>query len=288
MYPTFMITTFIWVIFHSYRFYKLNKDRRAQNLEPVSFFNKETSSYCIKKTNIVADAQLPAEDQYELSWGALMVPIRRFVINLSIYVMLGLTFMYADKCGIHTGVITSLFCSSLIFTIAYFYFKHDQNLQISDWIGIILVIVCVGLISASEGGDEHGAAADPLEKAVIEKKIEEEEEGFDWDKFLTIVFALITGLVFSTNSIEMHYSTKTQNVPATVMNVDGNFILGMVVLPFFIVEMSLGTVEYSTLDLILANANIICIIIASTGLTAAMAVGQAGPVQAIEMMKTVW
>eukprot|EP00341_Mesodinium_pulex_P001165 CAMPEP_0116950588 /NCGR_PEP_ID=MMETSP0467-20121206/39559_1 /TAXON_ID=283647 /ORGANISM="Mesodinium pulex, Strain SPMC105" /LENGTH=110 /DNA_ID=CAMNT_0004635363 /DNA_START=829 /DNA_END=1161 /DNA_ORIENTATION=- len=72
------------------------------------------------------------------------------------------------------------------------------------------------------------------------------------------------------------------------MNIDGNFILGLVVLPFFIVEMALGSVEYATVDYLLANANIICIIIASTALTAAMDVGQAGPVQAIEMMKTVW
>ena len=38
----------------------------------------------------------------------------------------------------------------------------------------------------------------------------------------------------------------------------------------------------------LANSNILCIIIASTALTAALNCGKAGPVQAIEMMKTVW
>jgi drug/metabolite transporter (DMT)-like permease len=209
------------------------------------------------------------------------------IINLSIYVMLGFTFIYANKSGIHTGVVTSLFCSSLIFTIAYFYFKHNQKLQISDWIGIILVCICVVLISISEGEGGHGGHGtekDPYGKVEVKK----DDESFNWDKLITIVFALGTGLVFSTNSIEMHYSAKNFNVPATVMNVDGNFILGVIVLPFFIVEMSMGTVEYEAIDIILANVNIVCIIIASTGLTAAMSVGQAGPVQAIEMMKTVW
>jgi drug/metabolite transporter (DMT)-like permease len=249
-------------------------------LEPVGLFDKSTSCYCQKKLHAVDSekSQPLAEVQYELNWGALMVPVRRFMINLSIYVMLGFTFMYADKCGIHTGVVTSLFCSSLIFTIAYFYFRFDQKLQISDWIGILLVVVCVILISISEGAEEgeetHGTDKDPFGKVNVPK----EPEGFDWDKLITVVFALGTGLVFSTNSIEMHYSTKNQCVPATVMNVDGNFILGVLVLPFFIVETAMGTVEYSNWDIILANVNIVCIIIASTGLTAAMAVGQAGPV----------
>jgi len=62
------------------------------------------------------------------------------------------------------------------------------------------------------------------------------------------------------------------------MNIDGNFILGVLVLPLFIYEMVAGGHEYTNKDIILANCNIVCIIIASTGLTAAMAVGQAGPV----------
>lgn len=115
-----------------------------------------------------------------------------------------------------------------------------------------------------------------------------EDSDYSFNKLITVIFALGTGLVFSTNSIEMHYSGKHQNVPAIQMNVDGNFIVGCAVLPFFIVETLNGTVDYTVWDLILANANIMCIIIASIGLTAAMAVGQAGPVQAIEMMKTVW
>jgi len=73
------------------------------------------------------------------------------------------------------------------------------------------------------------------------------------------------------------------------MNVDGNFIIGFLVVPFFIVEVYITeTISYNWVDIVLANTNILCIIIASTGLTAALNCGQAGPVQAIEMMKTVW
>lgn len=269
MYPTFMITSIVWVIFHTVRWIILNSKRRTEGLKPVSFFDKSTSCYCRKKVQAVTDEQAPAEVTYELNWGAIMVPIRRFIVKLTIYVMLGFTFMYSKKCGIHTGVVTSLFCSSLIFTIVYFYFRYHHKLQISDWIGILFVIVCVILISISEGED-HG------EGDVVDDKlplVEEADEGFDWNKLITVIFALGTGLVFSSNSIEMHYSAKTQNVPATVMNVDGNFILGMVVMPFFIVETINGTVEYTVWDIVLANANIVCIIIASTGLMAGMAVG---------------
>lgn len=184
-------------------------------------------------------------------------------------------------------------------------------------------MICVVLISLSEGG-EHGAVevlditgisnmttldvvtpvVDPAAVtapvvAVVEEivaavngtlpVVDGDEEAFNMDKLAAILFALGTGVVFSINSIEMHYSAKTQNIGATQMNIDGNFILGVIVLPFYIYEMSIvGGHTYTAVDLILANTNIVCIIIASTGLTAAMAVGQAGPVQAIEMMKTVW
>ena len=46
MYPTFMITTFVWTIFHIAKWFKLNKQRRAENLEPVPFWDGETSCYC--------------------------------------------------------------------------------------------------------------------------------------------------------------------------------------------------------------------------------------------------
>jgi len=134
--------------------------------------------------------------------------------------------------------------------------------------GIFLVCVCVALISMSEGG--HGG----VETQLLGETEMEMEEGFSWDKFLTIMFALGTGITFSTNSIEMHYSAKTQKVTATQMNIDGNFILGLAVLPFYIVEvLILGSQEYILIDYVLANANIVCIIIASTGLTAALNCG---------------
>jgi len=92
-----------------------------------------------------------ADEKYILNWGSIFVPIRRFICNLSIYVFLGFTFMFTDRSGIHTGVITSLFCTSLIFTSIYFYFKHKHILTKFDYFGILLVLICVILISLSEG-----------------------------------------------------------------------------------------------------------------------------------------
>lgn len=124
MYPTFMITTVVWTIFHVGKWFKFNKERRAQNLETVPFFDGETSPYCKPDVTAVEPSSSATKPKYVLNYGALWVPIRRFVINLSIYVMLGTTFIFADKSGIHTGVITSLFCSSLIFTSVYFMIFH--------------------------------------------------------------------------------------------------------------------------------------------------------------------
>lgn len=268
-----MITSVIWAIYHVVKWIHLNKTLKGEGKETVAFWDKGTSVYY----------KLDQQSKYVLNWGSIWVTIRRFIVNFAIYVFLGLTFIFADKCGIHTGVVTSLFCSSLIFTCIYFFLHHGQKLTKWDFTGILLVVICVILISLSEG-----KAPEILEG---EEDVLEEDLSSDklMNKILTIFFALCTGLTFSTNSIEMHYSAKTQKVSHTQMNIDGNFLLGVAVLPFFIVEVFiLETQEYEMIDLILANANIVCIIIASTGLTAALHCGQAGPVQAIEMMKTVW
>ena len=80
--------------------------------------------------------------------------------------------------------------------------------------------------------------------------------------------------MFSINSIEMHYSAKYQKVPTTQMHIDGNFLLGQVVLPFYIVEvLILGTQTYNWTDIMLANCNITCIIIGNANLTAALYYG---------------
>ena len=116
VYPTWMITTFVWTIFHVGKWVQLNKERTAQGQERVNFWDKNTSVYF-----------KPAEEKgkFMLNWGSIWVSMRRFVINFMIYVSLGLTFIFANRSGIHTGVITSIFCSSLIFTCVYFYFKFD-------------------------------------------------------------------------------------------------------------------------------------------------------------------
>jgi drug/metabolite transporter (DMT)-like permease len=128
------------------------------------------------------------------------------VVNLGIYVMLGLTFMFADESGIHTGVITSLFCTSLIFTSVYFLIFHGQKLQKSDYIGILLVVICVILISLSEGEEHEPTVVPGTHTVTLDDGSTTEESDFDINKLLAIVFALGTGVIFSTNSIEMHYS----------------------------------------------------------------------------------
>ena len=66
--------------------------------------------------------------------------------------------------------------------------------------------ICVVLISMSEG---HAP------EATENSSLDAIEEESNTEKILAVVFAICTGVIFSTNSIEMHYSAKTQNIGAT-------------------------------------------------------------------------
>ena len=220
VYPTFIITFFVWGVYHIGKWIKLNKTRKLEGKEAIPFWDKASSVYYMPieegeplNTKSTAEAKNasagPIDGQkFKLNWGSIWVSIRRFIINFMIYVMLGLTFIFADKSGIHTGVVTSLFCSSLIFTVVYFYFKYGQKLSRWDVIGIIMVCICIALISLSEGEHSEGETDGVITQALDQGDMVQ-EEGFNVDKFLTIIFALGTGITFSTNSIEMHYSGKT-------------------------------------------------------------------------------
>jgi uncharacterized membrane protein len=63
--------------------------------------------------------------------------------------MIWATFSLSFASGINTGIITSLFSTSLIFTSAYFYFKFGQKLSLLCMVGILLVVACVVLVSLS-------------------------------------------------------------------------------------------------------------------------------------------
>ena len=137
MFPSFVSSSIIWVLFHIYNHRQRNKDGK----EPVPFFSRENSIYYKKNER----------GELVLDWLVLGAPIRRTLVETSILILLAVTFQFADQSKINSGIITSLFATSLVFTSVYFYFAHSQKLTKTDALGILMMIACIVIISLSEG-----------------------------------------------------------------------------------------------------------------------------------------
>jgi hypothetical protein len=72
------------------------------------------------------------------------------------------------------------------------------------------------------------------------------------------------------------------------MSIDGLFVNGIIWLPFYIYQVSSDSSVYTLSDYILANCNIPCVLAGSATISAALGYGKAGPVMAVENLKTIW
>lgn len=101
---------------------------------------------------------LELDYEYEVYGDVIWVPIRRVLCTIVIYVGLYYTFLFTAEAGINSGIITSIFATSLIFTSIIFYFQYSQKLTGFDMLGICFVISCILVISLSggDGSDETG------------------------------------------------------------------------------------------------------------------------------------
>lgn len=110
--------------------------------------------------------------------------------------MVTLTFLYAGKSGMNSGIIASIFSTSVIFSNIGFYFLYGQKLTKYGILGSLLVVGCVILIGL---GPSLGGG----------------ESKYDMPNLLMSVgFALGTGLVFSFNAININYIINTIGFPA--------------------------------------------------------------------------
>jgi uncharacterized membrane protein len=139
-------------------------------------------------------------------------------------------------------------------------------------VGICFVISCILVISLS-GGDGDA------ETGTTEKEAH-------FVKFAAISSAVLTGLMFTLNSVDIHYSLKTGISPMQ-MNIDGAASWGLVVFPLFLNEQLNGD-GYAFNDILFANMSMMIATLAIVCMSAALQNGKAGHVQAIENMKTVW
>jgi len=95
-----------------------------------------------------------------------------------------------------------------------------------DGIGIAMIISCIIILSLSKGKETKVGTS-----ITSEDKTSEDNT----NKMLAIIFALASGLCFFLNSVAMFYDLSLGFSPMQ-MNIDGNFVYGLVLLPFFLYE----------------------------------------------------
>ena len=108
---------------------------------------------------------------------------------------------------------STLFSSSLIFTIVFFYFKYDQKVTLRDIVGSLLMIICIVLIAL-------GAMLKQQEKDDPEDKSSEMETKISDDDYtlnlvMSLFFAVVTGGLFALNTVSIHPNTAGCGISLT-------------------------------------------------------------------------
>ena len=125
-----------------------------------------------------------------------------------------------------------------------------------------MVILCVILISIS-GKAKEEETTKPNEDQTLYK-------------VLTIVFAILAGLILAINSMELHSCLKLGADPLQ-MNVDCFIVYGLFLIPFFAYEQ----VNYNRFDLtdfLWMGLFVLTVILGLMSLTKALEIGLAGPI----------
>ena len=159
-----------------------------------------------------------------------------------------------------------------MFTAIIFRFKYGQKLTKFDLMGCFLIITCVVLISVG------GATSNKDDESqVINSKY----------LFLSVTFALVCGLLFSFNTLNVNYIIKDVKFNPDQMNYDGNMFFGAILTPLFVYEYLQDPDLFSN-DIILNSNMSLCLVnLAIISFSYAMKYGKGASVQAIESMKSV-
>ena len=120
--------------------------------------------------------------------------------------------------NVNSGIIASIFSTSVAFTCIMFYFIYNQKLNKSDIIGIFLIIICVVLIGIGQDSSDPGQEVEAANLT------------------LAVVFAVVTGLSFSVNSLDIYNVTQKVGFPINQMAYDGNVVLALIFLPLFVLH----------------------------------------------------
>lgn len=69
--------------------------------------------------------------------------IGNFIPNILILIFGNLAFKYAALCGLNQGIIPTLTSLSSFYTSVLFYYKFSETVSVSQFVGMVLMIVCV-------------------------------------------------------------------------------------------------------------------------------------------------
>lgn len=196
----------LWLAYHAYFIVS-----RSITKGTVSFIDRSISSYYCSLKQLAPTDKGP---QFTLNWPSLQAPARRCITQMITPVFLYLTFTSADKAGLNTGIITSLFPSCIIFTSVYFYLFKGQKLTCWNLLGMALIITCIFLISFS-----------PYYSPKDHKQ--------HLPSYFPVGFALLSGMVTSLKSI-VYERDRKYGISSLQINLDGYFIFSLFALPVYI------------------------------------------------------
>ena len=111
-----------------------------------------------------------------------------------------------------------------------------------------------------------------------------DEERKENNKFLALalIFALLSGLVLSINTVTIQYTIHT-GFELDQANYDGGGMVGFFLIPFFIYFRK----EYELMDVFIATVVVVLVTLGVIFFSRSLQCGIAGPVQAIENSKTI-
>ena len=107
-----------------------------EGTKPPKFFSRNSSAYF--------------KEDGKLNWANIGFPVRRALINIWINIILSITFQFTFLAGLNPGIVSTLFITSLIWIVLYFFLKHKQRLLKQELLGVVIMILAVCLISLSK------------------------------------------------------------------------------------------------------------------------------------------
>ena len=132
---------------------------------------------------------------YKVRPRVLFVPIERCLINGVTQFVITYCFFYTFKSNVNSGIIASIFSSSVVFTAVMFYCFFGQKLSKFDILGCSMIIGCVCMIAL---GENKSSETNDLDH-----------------KYLTIslLLALVTGFMFSVNAFDLFHCINVLKYP---------------------------------------------------------------------------